>query len=54
MAASDPQIIPVLPEIALTRSYWTVWRENLRAKREVKLIADYLEHIVRQDGGLFM
>ena len=54
MAASDPQLVPVLPEIALTRSYWTVWHENLRAKREVKLIADYLEHIVRQDKGLFM
>ena len=53
MARRDAGLVPVLPEHSLTRSYWTVVHEDLRAIRRVGLVAEFLAEIVGRDRGIF-
>ncbi|GLQ54988.1 LysR family transcriptional regulator [Devosia nitrariae] len=53
MARRDPDLIPVLPEHGLTRSYWTVVHEDLRAIRRVALVSEFLAEIVERDRAIF-
>lgn len=53
MARRDPDLVPVLAEHSLTRSYWTVVHEDLRAIRRVTLVSEFLAEIVARDRGIF-
>ncbi len=53
MARRDPELVPVLPEHRLTRSYWTVIHEDLRAIRRVGVVAEFLAESVRRDRAMF-
>jgi DNA-binding transcriptional LysR family regulator len=46
-------LIRLFPDLSVTRSYWTVWHENLRVARRVQAFADLLDRIVREERGLF-
>ena len=47
IAASDPTLVPVLPEIVIMRSYWFATHENLRALPQIKAVRDFIEAEVR-------
>ena len=49
MARHDSNLVPVLPERSLTRSYWTVVHEDLRTIRRVALVSDFLAEIVARE-----
>ena len=53
MARRDPDLVPVLPQHVLTRSYWTVVHEDLRSIRRVSAVAEFLSDIVRRDQEIF-
>ena len=53
MAAGDPALVPVLPEVVVTRTYWTVWHENLRVAARVQAVAAMLDDLVRRDRAAF-
>ncbi|KKB10982.1 LysR family transcriptional regulator [Devosia geojensis] len=53
MARRDPDLVPVLPQHTLTRSYWTVIHEDLRAIRRVALVSEFLAEIVARDRAIF-
>lgn len=53
MAQRDADLVPVLPAHTLTRSYWTVVHEDLRAIRRVALVAEFLAEIVARDRAIF-
>lgn len=53
MAGGDAGLVPVLQTHKLTRSYWTVVHEDLRAIRRVALVADFLTEIVSRDRAMF-
>jgi DNA-binding transcriptional LysR family regulator len=53
MAKTDPDLVPVLPEHRLTRSYWIVVHEDLRAIRRVAAIAEFIAEIVRRERAMF-
>ncbi|MEO6014976.1 MAG: LysR family transcriptional regulator [Devosia sp.] len=53
MARLDKKLVPVLPERSLTRSYWTVVHEDLRAIRRVVLVSDFLAEIVARERPIF-
>lgn len=53
MARRDASLIPVLPDHGLTRSYWMVVHEDLRAIRRVSLVAAFLAEIVERDRAVF-
>ena len=53
MARRDATLVPVLPERTLTRSYWTVLHEDLRAIRRVTLVSEFLADIVSKNRADF-
>ena len=53
MAGRDKGLVPVLPAHTLTRSYWTVVHEDLRAISRVALVAEFLSEIVSRDRAIF-
>ena len=53
MAARNPELIPLLPQLSITRSYWMVWHENLRAARRVQAVAGMIDRIVKKELALF-
>ena len=53
MARRDTALVSVLSEHVLTRSYWTVLHEDLRAIRRVALVSEFLAEVVARDRKLF-
>ena len=53
VAEDDPALVRVLPEIALTRSYWAVWHESHHASRRVRAVIDFLDEAVRDARSCF-
>lgn len=53
MAKGDERLVAILPEHKLTRSYWTVVHEDLRAIRRVALVSEFLSEIVAEARGFF-
>ncbi|MCP8883193.1 LysR family transcriptional regulator [Devosia sp. XJ19-1] len=53
MARTDSDLVSVLPEQQLVRSYWTVLHEDLRNIRRVTLVSEFLTEIVTRDRAIF-
>jgi molybdate transport repressor ModE-like protein len=53
MAQRDDDLVPVLPQHLLSRSYWTVMHEDLRKIRRIVVVASFLAEIVQRDGAVF-
>ena len=53
MAAGRPGLCRVLPDRAVTRTYWMVWHENVARAPRVQAAADFLAQAVRAKRGLF-
>jgi molybdate transport repressor ModE-like protein len=53
MAQRDDDLVPVLPQHLLGRSYWTVMHEDLRKIRRIAVVASFLAEIVQRDGAVF-
>jgi DNA-binding transcriptional LysR family regulator len=51
IARQYPDLVRVLPEIAITRSYWTIFHESVRDLARVRIVADFLHEIVRDEKG---
>lgn len=47
MAAAEPGLVPVLPDVRISRSYWIVWHESLRNSRRVRAVVDFLDEAVK-------
>lgn len=53
MAASDPGLVRLFPDLSVTRSYWIVWHENLRVARRVQAVANLLDDMVNAERAMF-
>jgi DNA-binding transcriptional LysR family regulator len=53
MARGDGELVPVLSQHTLKRSYWTVVHEDLRMIRRVALVAEFLSEVVARDRAIF-
>ena len=53
MAAQVPGLVPLFPDVSVTRSYWLVWHENLRVARRVQAVADLLDRLVQKERAVF-
>lgn len=54
MAKDVVDLIPLFPEHQISRSYWIVWHENLRAARRVTAVVDGLCDLVRDERAIFV
>jgi DNA-binding transcriptional LysR family regulator len=53
MAAGEPDLVRLFPERAVTRTYWTVWHENMRVARRVQAVVELLDALVRDERHMF-
>lgn len=53
MAAARPDLVRLFPEQSVTRTYWTVWHENMRVARRVQAVVELLDTITREERHLF-
>jgi DNA-binding transcriptional LysR family regulator len=51
IARHHADLVRVLPEISITRSYWTIFHESVRDLARVRIVADFLHEIVREEKG---
>lgn len=54
LARHDPDLVPILREIFVTRSYWVAYHETLRDVERVKVVARFLGEIVRESRADFV
>ncbi|NIF80471.1 LysR family transcriptional regulator [Paraburkholderia sp. Cy-641] len=55
MAASNPQLAPILPdEVVVTRHFWISCREDLRKLRRIAALWDYLREVAEANRPLLM
>lgn len=54
MCAGQPDLIPILEESRITRSYWLTVHDDLRGVERIRLISEALAQMARQDRGLFL
>lgn len=54
IARKDPSLVPVLPQIRLTRAYWMVTHESSRPLRHVAAVQDFLRDVVTRDRAMFL
>jgi len=53
IARRDESLVPVLPDYTITRSYWTVVHEDLRAIRRVAAVSDFIAAEVQKEKAIF-
>ncbi|WP_186394741.1 LysR family transcriptional regulator [Stappia sp. TSB10GB4] len=53
IARSDPDLVQVLPERTIARSYWLVLHESVRDLGRVRVVADFISEAVASERGIF-
>lgn len=53
MATGHAELVSLFPEVVVTRTYWTVWHENLRTVRRVQAVVEFLDRAAKAERGLF-
>ena len=54
LARMHPDLVQVLPEHAVGRSYWIVYHESLRNIRRVKAVVDFIAEETERERDLFL
>jgi DNA-binding transcriptional LysR family regulator len=50
-AGSDDQLIPVLPNLSVLRTYWVLFHARQEKVARIRAVISFLEDIVKFDGG---
>ena len=53
MASRRPELVRILPEATIRRSYWLVYHETARDVRRITVTADFIRELVAAERGLF-
>ena len=53
VARQYPDLVRVMPATAIQRTYWTIFHESARDLARVRIVADFLHEIVRQERGIW-
>ncbi|WP_349360179.1 LysR family transcriptional regulator [Stappia sp.] len=53
IARGEPDLVPVLPERAIRRSYWMVLHESVRELRRVRVAAEFIARCVDEARDIF-
>lgn len=46
-------LVRVMPAISIQRTYWTIFHESARDLARVRIVADFLHEIVREERGIW-
>jgi DNA-binding transcriptional LysR family regulator len=53
IARQYQDLVRVLPDIAIQRTYWTIFHESARELARIRIVADFLHEIVREARGFW-
>ena len=53
IAREYPGLVRVMPETSIQRSYWTIFHESARDLARIRIVADFLHEIVREERGIW-
>lgn len=48
------ELVRLLPDISITRAYWTIYHESARDLARVRMVADFLHEVVREERQIFL
>jgi DNA-binding transcriptional LysR family regulator len=54
VAKQYPDLVRVMPETAIRRTYWTIFHESARDLARVRIVADFLHELVKEEKGIFL
>lgn len=54
VARQYPELVRIMPDTAILRSYWTTFHESARELARVRIVADFLHEIVREEKKNFL
>lgn len=54
LALGSDDLVPVLPHLSITRSYWTVYHESLKGIARIKAATEFLASSVKAASGRFV
>lgn len=54
IARQYPDLVRVMPETEIRRTYWTIFHESARDLARVRIVADFLHEAVREEKGEFI
>ncbi|QRM54289.1 LysR family transcriptional regulator [Sinorhizobium sp. BG8] len=54
IARQYPELVRILPEIAIRRAYWTTWHESARDLVRVRTVAEFVQELVALEHGIFL
>jgi len=54
VARQYPDLVRVMPETAIRRTYWTIFHESARDLARVRIVADFLHELVKEEKGIFL
>jgi DNA-binding transcriptional LysR family regulator len=53
IARQYPDLVRVMPETSIQRTYWTIFHESARELARIRVVADFLHEIVREARGIW-
>ena len=53
IARQHPELVRVLPAIAIRRAYWTTYHESSRDLVRLRVVLDYLNELVEAERSIF-
>ena len=53
IARQYPDLVRVMPRTSIQRTYWTIFHESARELARVRIVADFLHEIVREERGIW-
>jgi DNA-binding transcriptional LysR family regulator len=53
IARQYPDLVRVMPDTAIQRTYWTIFHESARDLARIRIVADFLHEIVREARGIW-
>ena len=54
IARQYPALVRVLPDVSIRRAYWTIYHESARELARVRMVADFLHELVREERQIFL
>lgn len=54
IARQYADLVRILPETSIRRSYWTIYHESARDLARVRMVADFVHEMVREERQIFL
>ncbi len=54
VARQYPELVAVLPQIVIRRSYWTTYHETTRDLMRLRAVVEFLRELVEAEGDIFL